>query len=443
MYRPWPDELLRLALVLGGSLLLGLILGAPLLFLLLGVAGYLAWHLKQLRRLEQWLRTGRTYHPPEASGIWGEVFNLFYGVQQRARARKRRLAAILSQFQEATSAMPDATVVLGPSNEIRWFNDAAQQLLALHAGQDVGQRVDNLLRNPEFAVFLDHGNEQGFLLMPAPDAPEVTLSVRVVPYGRDQRLLVLRDVSQQQQLEQMRRDFVANVSHELRTPLTVVNGFVETLADENDECSQRWAPALDLMQQQTRRMHSIVEDLLLLSRLETDRNRPPREPVAVPAVLAAIREDAEQLGAAKRHRITFEVEPGLGLYGADGELHSAFANLVTNAIRYTPEGGEIHVRWWSDGSGAHYSVRDTGIGIDPRHVPRLTERFYRVDVGRSRDSGGTGLGLAIVKHVLNRHGGRLRITSVPGQGSTFSFDFPSSRIWRTGNVVVPDRRKPA
>ncbi len=415
--------------MLVGSALVGSLFDAAGLFTLGALVIYLGWHVYNLRRLEHWLRHGRSYNPPEAAGIWGEIFYLFWGVQQRARARKRKLAAILSQFQEATSAMPDATVVLGGHNEIQWFNEAARQLLDLHAGQDVGQRVDNLLRHPEFSDFLENGNAKGYLLIPAPEAPEVTLSVRVVPYGQEQRLLVLRDVSQQQRLEQMRRDFVANVSHELRTPLTVLAGFLETMLDEDDAFIRQWGSSLQLMQQQTRRMQHIVEDLLLLSRLETDRTRPPHSPVPVEALLAALREDAEQLSGEKQ-TISLEVEAGLGLYGADRELHSAFANLITNAVRYTPESGRITIRWWSDRDGAHFAVSDTGIGIDARHIPRLTERFYRVDVGRSRDVGGTGLGLAIVKHVLNRHEAHLRIDSRPGKGSTFRIDFPAALVWR-------------
>ncbi len=420
-----------MGIILIGAWLIGAVLGKPGVFLFLGLLAYMLWHLHNLRRLEQWLRDGRTYQPPEASGIWSEVFYLLYGKRQRERAQKKRLAAMLSQFREATSAMPDATVVLGPGDEIQWFNDAARQLIKLHAGQDVGQRIDNLIRYPEFGNFLESGNESGYILIPAPKDPETTLSARVIPYGRDLRLLILRDVSQQQRLEQMRRDFVANVSHELRTPLTVVNGFLETMIDTDDECAREWSRSLLLMQQQASRMQHIVEDLLLLSRLETDSNRPPEKPVSMPALIATIYEDVEHLAAQKRQQISIDSESEAGLYGAERELHSAFANLVINAIRYTPEAGRIRIRWWADEQGAHYAVADTGIGIEAAHIPRLTERFYRVDVGRSRDSGGTGLGLAIVKHVLNRHEARLRIDSVPGRGSTFTCDFPLSRVSRT------------
>jgi two-component system phosphate regulon sensor histidine kinase PhoR len=256
------------------------------------------------------------------------------------------------------------------------------------------------------------------------------LNLRVVPYGHDQRLLIARDVSQQQRLEQMRRDFVANVSHELRTPLTVVSGFLETLLDEAGDYPKHLSRSMELMQQQTARMQHIVEDLLLLSRLETDRTRPPHEAVAVSGVLSMIEEGVEPLSRQKQQSIEFDCDNALRIYGAEKELYSAFSNLVTNAVRYTPEGGTIHVRWYQDDRGAHLEVQDSGVGIAPEHIPRLTERFYRVDVGRSRESGGTGLGLAIVKHVVSRHDGNLCISSVLNKGSTFSITFPDSLIVR-------------
>lgn len=403
-------------------------MGHPGLFALIVLGLYLAWHLRNLYRLFSWLHDGHRFHPPEASGIWGDVFHLLYRLQLRNRKRKRRLTGLIKRFQEATAAMPDATVILDADGAIEWFNGAAQQLLGLQSGRDVGQRIFNLIRHPEFTRFLARGAPTEPLRMSAPMDDGLTLSVRVVPYGKDQRLLIARDVSQQLRLEQMRRDFVANVSHELRTPLTVVSGFVETLIDEQREYPEHVHRSLELMQQQTSRMQHIVEDLLLLSRLETDRNRPPHDVVAVPAVLAMIREGVETLVEQKGQSLSLESENSLWIYGAEKELYSALSNLVTNAVRYTPEGGEIRVRWYRDEAGAHFEVKDTGVGIAPQHIPRLTERFYRVDVGRSRDVGGTGLGLAIVKHVINRHGATLRISSTLNRGSTFSCDFPASLI---------------
>lgn len=413
-------------MVLAVALIVGMVFGEPVLLLTIALAVYLAWHLRNLHRLYEWLRDGRRFHPPESDGIWGEVFHQLYRLQLRNRKRKRRLTGLIKRFQEATSAMPDATVILDADGGIEWFNSAAEQLLGLHPGKDLGQRIINLIRSPEFTHFLSQNQQSEPLRIASPDDDSLILSMRIIPYGNDQRLLLARDISQQQMLEQMRRDFVANVSHELRTPLTVVAGFLETLLE--DEQADRTARSMELMQQQTRRMQHIVEDLLLLSRLETDRTRPPGEVVSVPAVLSMIEEGVEPLVEEKHHTLHLDCDPNLRILGAEKELYSAFNNLVTNAVRYTPENGAISVRWYRDERGAHLEVKDSGVGIAPQHIPRLTERFYRVDVGRSRDSGGTGLGLAIVKHVVSRHDGILRISSVLNQGSTFTIDFPSVLI---------------
>lgn len=428
MFNPWSAELRRLFVLVFLAVLAGIPTGHPGIFVLAVLGVYMAWHLHNLYRLYRWLQDGHRFNPPEARGIWGDVYHLLYRLQVRNRRRKRRLTDLIKRFQEATAAMPDATVILDADGTIEWFNDAAQQLLGLQPGKDVGQRIFNLIRYPEFTRFLVKGAPTEPLRMTAPADDTLTLSIRVVPYGKDQRLLIGRDVSQQQRLEQMRRDFVANVSHELRTPLTVVSGFVETLIDERGDYPEHVHRSLELMQQQTSRMQHIVEDLLLLSRLETDRHRPPHEAVAVPAVLAMILEGVETLVKQKGQTLRLDCDNSLLIYGAEKELYSAFSNLVTNAVRYTSDGGEVNLRWYRDEAGAHFEVTDTGMGIAPQHIPRLTERFYRVDVGRSRDVGGTGLGLAIVKHVISRHSGTLRISSTLNKGSTFSCDFPSSLI---------------
>lgn len=430
MAKPWSTELWRLATVIFAAFFVGLVVGHPTALIIAGFLGYSAWHLYNLVRLEQWLRKGSREAPPEAAGIWGEIFYLLHRFQQTSRRRKRRLAGIVSRFREVTAAMPDATVTISADGEIQWFNEAAGSLLGLKSSKDIGQRIHNLLRHPGLAAFLAAGDESKSMQMPSPMDDNATLSLRVIPYGREQRLLVARDISQQQRLDQMRRDFVANVSHELRTPLTVIRGFLETMEEEEgDECVGRWQRSIDLMQQQVLRMQRIVEDLLLLSRLETDRSR-PQAPVDVPALAAFLRDSVEPLCRNKAQKLIMEWDDALRIYGAEQELNSAFGNLITNAVRYTPEGGTITVRWFADATGAHFEVRDTGVGIEAHHIPRLTERFYRVDVGRSRDTGGTGLGLAIVKHVLNRHNAQLRIESVPGKGSTFACDFPPSSIVR-------------
>ncbi len=428
MFNPWFAELQRLAILLLFAVVAGMPFGHPGLFVVVVLGAYLYWHLRNLYRLYRWLHDGHRFHPPEASGIWGEVFNLIYRSQLRNRKRKKRLTGLIKRFQEATAAMPDATVILDADGGIEWFNGAAQPLLGLQAGRDVGQRILNLIRNPEFRRFLSQASPNEPIRLPSPVDETTILNFRVVPYGKDRRLLIARDVSQQQRLEQMRRDFVANVSHELRTPLTVVSGFLETLLDEQEELPSHIRRSLTLMAQQSGRMSQIVEDLLLLSRLESGNNRAARERVSVAAMLKMVEEGVTPLAAEKGQQLGFECDEHLWIYGAEKELYSAFSNLVTNALRYTPEGGQIIVRWYRDEHGAHFEVKDTGQGIAPQHIPRLTERFYRVDVGRSRDSGGTGLGLAIVKHVLNRHDATLRISSAINRGSTFSCDFPEKMI---------------
>lgn len=438
MSNPWIEELWRTLAIAAVSLLIGWLLDAVPLALLLGLGVYAGWHMRQVYRLERWLRYGKHFHPPEAHGIWEEIFQLIYRLQQRNRKRKRKLGTMLNRFQQATAALPDATVVLSDGEHIEWWNDAAEQLLGLRYPRDVGQHVGNLIRHPAFVAYLGGDEFETPIHMQAPVNPQLTLSVRLIAYGSDQRLLVARDITRIQQLERMRRDFVANVSHELRTPLTVVAGYLETLLDEakDDPAARQWERTLTSMHEQSRRMQGIVEDLLMLSRLETQAQPEQAVPVAVPGLLAQVREDAQRLSGAQGHQISLDADPELWLSGSESELRSLFSNLAFNAVRYTPAGGRIALRWYADAQGAHFSIQDTGIGIAAHHIPRLTERFYRVDIGRSRGSGGTGLGLAIVKHVLLRHDGQLDIQSEPGKGSTFTCTFAPARMLRQARPAV-------
>jgi two-component system phosphate regulon sensor histidine kinase PhoR len=317
--------------------------------------------------------------------------------------------------------------VLGLNGEIRWFNDAAKTILGFRA-RDIGQRIANLIRHPKFAAFLKEAGESGDIELPSPVDEHLSLLYQIVSYGKDQRLLLARDVTLLHRLEQVRTDFVANVSHEMRTPLTVIHGYLETLAEHAMQMPSDWQRPIKLMYEQSLRMQNLVNDLLVLSRLETSDEVSGSENVAVPEMLATIKKEALALSGEHRHRISLEADGNVWLRGNMQELHSAFSNIVFNAVQYTPDGGEIRVRWYADPAGAHFEVSDNGIGIPAHHIPRLTERFYRVDVGRSRKTGGTGLGLAIVKHVLQRHNGQLRIDSAVGKGSTFICDFPRESI---------------
>ena len=341
----------------------------------------------------------------------------------RFMMRSRRLAANLHDLRRAAGNLPDAIVLLDQDQHVRWFNHAAENLLGLRRPQDRGVVLRDKLHNSELAGWLEEPSPEPLNDVSAPGQPSRHINVTLLPFGQRQRLLLARDISHMSRLEQIRRDFVANVSHELRTPLTVIHGYLELL-DSVDV--PHLAPVLGEMRAQSKRMGQIVEDLLTLSRLETqDHVNEERVPMA--PLLATLRKEAEALSQG-RHSITIESTAELDLLGSPKDLHSALSNLVSNAVRYTPTGGRIVVRWERTADGANYSVTDTGYGIPADHLSRLTERFYRVSSSRSRDSGGTGLGLSIVKHVLGLHQARLDIRSTPGQGSTFTCCFGRERL---------------
>lgn len=430
MNAQWSGELWRIGLTLLAALIVGLLIGHALALICIALGAFLFLHLRELYRLDHWLRHAKRYNPPDVDGVWGEVYYLFYRAQQRQRKRKKLLVSYLSRFQQMTKAMPDATVVLSNGSEIEWFNEAAQQLLGLRQPQDLSQRIDNLIRIPQFIEFLRNQRYSEPLEIPSPHSDGCILSIVVVPYGKDRRLLVARDVSQIHRLEDTRRDFVANVSHELRTPLTVINGYLETMEDlpDKDPLKRQWGHPVKVMYEQSQRMTSIVEDLLLLSRLETSRREVYRESVDIPSMIRIVAEEGRVLSGTKGHNIVAELDEALWYRGNQGQLFSVFSNLVFNAVRYTPDGGNITLRWYVEGHMACFEVADSGVGIAPQHIPRLTERFYRVDVGRSRDTGGTGLGLAIVKHILEHHEGRLTIDSELGKGSVFRCCLPANGV---------------
>ncbi len=433
---PWPAALLRLAVLIGAFVALGLLFGEVVLGILAGSLLYLVWNLVNQVRLERWLREGRKLDPPHSRGVWGHIFNGIYRLQSRQRKRRRKLTRILQGIRESINAMPDGAVILREHGEIQWWNDVARELLGFRWPQDEGQRIDNIIRHPEFSAFIrqDHDSARSINL-PSPLDESVMLEIRFVPYGINQRLLLVRDITRLYQLERMRRDFVANISHELRTPLTVIQGVSETLRETLEKEGPETARSLKLIEDQSRRMQRLVDDLLILSRLETGQKPAQREPVDVPRMLRALIEEAKALSAEKAQRIELHAESGLLLHGDESELRSAMSNLVFNAVKYTPAQGRITVTWSHEQDGsALFAVEDAGIGIPPHHIPRLTERFYRVDSGRAARSGGTGLGLAIVKHVLGRYDSRLQIASEYGKGSRFSCRFPASLVERRALV---------
>jgi two-component system, OmpR family, phosphate regulon sensor histidine kinase PhoR len=414
-----PKTPARHAWTLPAALAAGLLAGALLGWL---AGGHVAWGLAIVAVAEIVLLLTRFGHvtrsimPPPATAATPR--------HDRLLMRTRRLASNLRDLRRTASQLPDAVVLLDQGQHVRWCNHAAENLLGLRLPQDRGVQLRQRLQASELAGWLQQGGEREPLHDTiAPGRPESQISVSLLPFGRRQQVLLARDTSHITRLEQMRRDFVANVSHELRTPLTVIHGYLELIDPEDVPAL---APVLGEMRAQSRRMGQIVEDLLTLSRLET-QHHVEDERVPMAPLLATLRKEAEALSQG-RHAIAVEAEAGLDLLGSAKDLHSALSNLVSNAVRYTPAGGNITIRWRRSADGAVYSVSDTGFGIPAVHLARLTERFYRVSSSRSRGTGGTGLGLSIVKHVLNLHQARLQIESTPGAGSTFACHFGPERL---------------
>ena len=387
----------------------------------------LFFHLRQLQQLNQWLANPQVRAVPEGRGVWQDTFVALYHLARRQSVSQQQLSKALARFQRAGEAMPDGVVMLDAQDQIEWFNPIAGQQFGLNPATDIGNPITYLLRQSQFNEYITAHNYSEPLVMKSTRSPESTLAIQLVPFGEDLKLLISRDITRFEQVETMRRDFIANVSHELRTPLTVVGGFLESLQDYTELSEEDRTHFFELMRDQTVRMQRLVEDLLTLSRLESAANPLQEEPVQIPQLLQQLHSEAQGLSQG-RHRIVLEMSSESGLFGAESELRSALGNLISNAVRYTPQGGEIEVRWAVvDGEG-RFSVKDSGIGIEAQHIPRLTERFYRIDRSRSRETGGTGLGLSIVKHVLTRHQGRLEVSSEMGRGSTFCAVFPASRL---------------
>jgi two-component system phosphate regulon sensor histidine kinase PhoR len=369
--------------------------------------------------------------------LWEEAFAVLYQLERQQSDSQHNLSNALERFQQAGEAMPDGVVMMNSSGQIEWCNPVAETQFGINFERDRGQWMTYLIRQAQFTDYLASHNYREPLIFKSTRNRELVLSIQLVPFGDEQKLLISRDITQLERVETMRRDFVANVSHELSTPLTVVGGFLETLVDMEHLDETQTRHYLDLMLDQTNRMQHLVKDLLMLSRLESNLTAHREEKVDVPRLLRDLLNEAQALSAG-RHRLRLNLASERWLQGNEDELRSAFGNLVSNAIRYTPDGGEIALQWeeW-EGEGV-FSVQDSGIGIEPTHIPRLTERFYRVDRSRSRETGGTGLGLAIAKHALTRHQARLEIESTPGKGSTFSACFPARRLISSQSSVITE-----
>jgi two-component system phosphate regulon sensor histidine kinase PhoR len=418
-----------------GTVVLGLgigwLFGSPFGGLSGALAIHLAWQLANLFRVEWWLRHRGYADAPDVGGVWGEIIAQIVRLHRRKRFHKQRFVQLIRQLQRSTAALPDGVVILNGQREIIWFNRMAGRLLNLRRTADLGLRIENLLREPEFARYLAAQDYSNPVVIRPTTAEDCYLSLQVVPYGDGQQLLLVRDVSRQMRLEAVRRDFVANASHELRSPLTVISGYLETLSQDPALDRDLQGPVAE-MRRQAERMTAIIRDLLELSRLEETDEVVGGEPIDVPALLAMLRKDVLARPTHPRD-VRARIDSNAHLIGDEPEIHSALSNLVDNAAKYTPPEGSLEMRWWVDDEGAHFCVTDTGMGIPAEHIPRLTERFYRVDAGRSRATGGSGLGLAIVKHVLQRHGAELEVQSTLGAGSTFTAHFPLQRVQHQAN----------
>jgi two-component system, OmpR family, phosphate regulon sensor histidine kinase PhoR len=420
----WQKEIGVTLLLFLMALIIGWLTAHILLFMFLLTLGLLIWQLFQINRFEKWIHIGGRGKYPKTTGIWEEIYYHVYRIKKNEKRRKKKLSKMVDQFRKSTEALPDAAVVLGGNDEIEWTNKAAREVLGLHHS-DKGQRIPNLIRFPEFISYLKSGNYQETVIVPSPVDNRITLAVRIVTYGAGLRLLLAQDVTQLKKMERMRKDFVANVSHELRTPLTVLKGYLETLQDMDDGQSPLLSQSFQQMQDQTERMQHLVDDLLLLTRLETKQKKP--QCVNIPDLLSQICNEVEGLKNASS-RIELALETDAHIDGDEQELRSAFTNLLVNALKYSPAEAMVKVRWYRSNNAIVLAVEDQGEGIAAKDIPRVTERFYRVEVKRSRKVNGTGLGLAIVKHVLMRHDGHLHIASELGKGSCISCYFPLARI---------------
>jgi two-component system phosphate regulon sensor histidine kinase PhoR len=429
------EELWLFLGITGASLVAGVLTERLLLCLLLGLLAYLAWHLLQLLRLPWQIAGSPSPDPPRPFGLWKDVFRELGALHTDIGQREHRLSDFQNRFQDAVSALPDAVVILGQTGSIEWMNPAAERLLGILYSDSSGQRLLDLVRDPILDEYLGNKAFEQPLVFSPPANRSRIVSLFATSLGGDQQqqMIVASDITRQYHLDSAQLDFVANISHELRTPLTVISGLLEQMQTGNSRLpgDQR---SIELMQSQALRMGELIADLLTLSRLELNEQPPAADEIDVAELLTAIADEARTLGKASAHTVQLHIESAVGLRAERKDIHTAISSLVTNAIRHTPNRTAVDIRWRVDDAGGNLSITDNGEGIAARHLPRLTERLYRVDSSRSRDTGGTGLGLAIVKNILDRHGAGVKISSTVGRGSTFSCHFPADRLIRAEAV---------
>ncbi|MFT6776296.1 MAG: two-component system phosphate regulon sensor histidine kinase PhoR [Paraglaciecola sp.] len=425
MYHPfaWLRSIIRVIVFLTCCVLLGLYINYLAITLLFGVFCLLGLYYWQLYRLNYWLRHSKKISPPTSRGIWSNIYQGIHGANLKNRDKRKNLGEIIRRFRQGSEALPDAVIIVDDCAKIIWCNRLARIELGLRWPEDMGQKVYDYIHDKQFTEFFHtHRIDQPIEII-SPINPSKVLELRAVPYENEQLIVLIRDVTRLTQIEKMRKDFVANVSHELKTPLTVINGYLEMLPENGDMPAPMMKKVISEMRSQSSRMQSLIEELLVLSRIEASTERTFEKMVNVPQLLWQIQAESEALNRNRLHKIFFDISPVLYVYGIESQLRSAFSNIIFNAINYTPNNGVIEVKWVVHNEQATFSVRDNGDGIEAEHIDRLTERFYRVDKARSRTTGGSGLGLSIVKHVLSHHNTRLVIKSTVGKGAEFSCQF--------------------
>ncbi|MGJ8645989.1 MAG: phosphate regulon sensor histidine kinase PhoR [Marinomonas colpomeniae] len=432
MKNVWRNTIISWLIGLAACVVIGLILGQLLGVLLLYVLGSLYWQLYQLYQFHNWLRYSGKAAPPEASGIWGQVFDAVYRLQKKQRKSKRRMRQALTRIESSTTALKEGVIMADNQGNLEWWNNSAAHFLGLMRPVDRGQIITNIVRSPEFFRYFSQKRFGEPLVIQSPAKEGVYLEIQTTLYDKNDHLIFVRDVTRLHLLEKMRKDFVANASHELKTPLTVIKGYLETLSMFADSLPKSMQKGIVNMSEQSERMEQLIEDLLLLSRLESDDKREENQWHKISDLTQSIQKAIEPILTGE-HTLIIDIPDDARLYGSYKELYSAFSNLIVNAVKYSPDGGNIEIKWESSDLNGVFSIKDSGLGIDPRYIPRLTERFFRVDKGRGSKTGGTGLGLAIVKHVLLHHDAKLQIRSQPNYGSTFSCHFPASRT-RTDSI---------
>jgi len=427
MYSPQQKkEISTLLSIIAGTGLVGALFNQTFLFISLALFIYIVFMMRNVFKLQNWL-TDQKKGLPDAWGYWGEIFNELHVLEKQKYKQQKLLSVALSRFKKAAEALPDGVVILSQHNFIEWINPVASSSLGIKYPQDSGQKISNLIRHPDFQRYLEKNNFSKTITFPSPNNVDNTLTIQIIPFGYKQKMIFCRDITHITKLEEMRTTFVSNVSHEMRSPLTVLSGYLEMFSDKPPQDEKSFKLGIDNMYQQAMRMQRLVTDLLALSKMETAPVEHTKL-VDVSTLLISLKENAEILGKDKHHKISLQADEKLNLRGNIDELHSLFANLINNAVRYTPENGIIKIKWEVSNEKAVFSVKDNGAGIASQHISHLTERFYRADVDRSRESGGTGLGLAIAKYAVERHDGSLGISSELGKGSTFSCYFPKQRF---------------